>query len=183
MSINSLDVKCFLSSLCIPFLCYMWPGERKNPVKEKKTMNEKKPAHCAIYENRDKTGNRYTNVELWGRKKNEKDRLLDSQATERKRDVFMLLLMSPYTIMLRKFTRVLVQLGSRQRQLGMRGLSRKESRTLSAEIQTEIQKSKSTEIEKSILKSRNPIWNPEIHSEIQKSNSVKSRFYYPYTLH
>ena len=47
-----------------------------------------------------------------------------------------------------------------------RGPSRKKSRTPSAEIQTEIQKS------------RNPLWNPEIHSKIRKSNSG----FYPYTL-
>ena len=60
-----------------------------------------------------------------------------------------------------------------------RGPPRKKSRTLSAEIQSEIQKS--NEIQKSTLKSRNPLWNPEIHFEIRKSNLMTLRVY-PYTL-
>ena len=52
-----------------------------------------------------------------------------------------------------------------------RGPSRKKSRTLSAEIQSEIQKSN--------LKSRNPLWNPEIQM-IQ--DTIKILRAYTYTL-
>ena len=38
-----------------------------------------------------------------------------------------------------------------------------------------------SEIQKSNLKSRNPLWNPEIHFEIRKSNLITLRVY-PYTL-
>ena len=38
-----------------------------------------------------------------------------------------------------------------------------------------------SEVQKSNLKSRNPLWNPEIHCEIRKSNLMTLRVY-PYTL-